>query len=495
MTVRGRSTRKATRVHDGRRAAPVQLVEETPWRWRIDRAGDMRVPGIVFASRQLLPTVAADQSLQQVVNVATLPGIVRASYAMPDVHWGYGFPIGGVAATDVADNGAVSPGGVGFDISCGVRLLVTPLDRAELGPRLAALMDQLELLIPKGMGKGAVWEPAGDAELRRVLTEGARYAVERGHGTARDLERCEDEGVLAGADPDAVSERAKLRGLHQIGSLGSGNHFLEVQVVDRVYDENVAVAFGLHPGQVCVMIHSGSRGLGHQVCSDHVGRMEAAMGRYGIHVPDRQLACVPVRSPEGEAYLAAMAAAANYGRANRQLLGEAARRAFARAVGTDRLEMLYDVSHNLAKLETHQVGGRPCLLCVHRKGATRALPPGHPDLPPALGPVGQPVLVPGSMGTASHVLAGDPGGEAFHSTCHGAGRLVSRTVARHRVSGSALRRQLARAGVEVRAGSDRGLAEEAPTSYKDVDAVVETVELAGLARRVARLVPVGVIKG
>jgi tRNA-splicing ligase RtcB len=292
-----------------------------------------------------------------------------------------------------------------------------------------------------------------------------------------------------------VSDRALLRGLHQVGSLGSGNHFLEVQVVDRVLDPEVADAFGLRLDQVCVMIHSGSRGLGHQICTDHVRRMEPAMARYGIHVPDRQLACAPVRSPEGQAYLAAMAAAANYGRANRQLLSVAARRAFARIVGTDNLDLLYDVSHNLAKVETHDVDGRDRRLCVHRKGATRALPPEHPDLPADLARAGQPVLVPGSMGTASYVLVGEPDGGAFHSTCHGAGRAMSRTAARTRISGATLRRQLASNGIEVRAGSNRGLAEEAPFSYKDVDAVVETVRRAGLARPVARLVPIGVVKG
>jgi tRNA-splicing ligase RtcB len=414
---------------------------------------------------------------------------------MPDVHWGYGFPIGGVAATDIEQGGVVSPGGVGFDISCGVRLLLSPVGRDELAASLPGLMDELERAVPKGMGRGAVWELSGAGELRRILTSGAVYAVERGHGTARDLERCEDGGMLSGADPDAVSDRALLRGLHQVGSLGSGNHFLEVQAVDQVFDADVALGFGLHSGQVGVMIHTGSRGLGHQVCTDHVNRMGPAMARYGIHVGDRQLACVPVRSPDGETYLAAMAAAANYGRANRQLLSVAARRAFARAVGTDRLDLLYDVSHNLAKVETHLVGGRPRLLCVHRKGATRALPPGHPSLPADLTALGQPVLVPGSMGTASYVLVGQSGGDAFHSTCHGAGRAMSRTAARKRTSGTELRRQLAAAGIEVRAGSNRGLAEEAPLSYKDVDAVVETVERAGLARRVARLVPIGVIKG
>ncbi len=474
---------------------PVHLVEETPWRWRIDQSGSMRVPGIVFASRELLPDVAGDRSLDQVVNVATLPGIVGASYAMPDVHWGYGFPIGGVAATDVEAGGVVSPGGVGFDISCGVRLLRSPLDADDLAPSLPGLMDDLERTVPKGTGRGAVWDLSSDDELAHVLTGGAAYAVERGHGDEHDLEHCEDRGTLAGADPDALSDRALRRGMHQLGSLGSGNHFLEVQVVDEVLDPAVATAFGLHLGQVCVMIHSGSRGLGHQVCSDQVRDMETAMVRFGIHVPDRQLACVPVRSPEGETYLAAMAAAANYGRANRQLLAQAARASFARVAGTERLDLLYDVSHNLAKLETHTVDGQDRLLCVHRKGATRALPPGHPDLPPALTAVGQPVLVPGSMGTASYVLVGEPGGEAFHSSCHGAGRTMSRTAARKRTSGRALRRELAAAGIEVRAGSDRGLTEEAPFSYKDVDAVVATVEHAGLARRVARLVPVGVVKG
>lgn len=471
------------------------LVEETPWRWRIDPVGGMRVPGVVFASRELVPDVAADRSLDQVVNVAGLPGIVEASYAMPDVHWGYGFPIGGVAATDIDAGGVVSPGGVGFDISCGVRLLRSPLDRGELEPHRAALLDELGRAVPKGMGRGAVWEVGSDAELDRVLARGAVEAVDRGFGEPGDLTRCEDGGVLPGADAGLVSDRARARGLHQVGSLGSGNHFLEVQVVEHVTDPAGAAALGLHEGQVCVMIHSGSRGLGHQICTDHVRRMEGAMARYGIHVADRQLACVPVRSPEGESYLAAMAAAANFGRANRQLLSVATRRAFARVVGTDRLELVYDVSHNLAKLEDHQVGGRLRRLCVHRKGATRALPPGHPDLPADLVAVGQPVLVPGSMGTASHVLVGATGGGAFHSACHGAGRTMSRTAARRQVSGEGLRRELEAAGVAVRAGSRRGLAEEAPVSYKDVDAVVATVEQAGLARRVARLVPVGVVKG
>jgi tRNA-splicing ligase RtcB len=479
----------------GTSPGPATLTEITPWRWRVEQRGAMRVPGIIFASRELLPDLADDRAIEQVANVATLPGIVGASYAMPDVHWGYGFPIGGVAATDVDAGGVVSPGGVGFDISCGVRLLISDLHRDELGTRLADLMDHLASSVPKGMGPGAVWKIRGHQELKRILTEGATFAVARGYGTAHDLLRCEDGGVLRNADADVVSDRALARGLRQVGSLGSGNHFLEVQAVDAVLDSAVAEMFGLDVGRICVMIHTGSRGLGHQVCTDHLKSMEAAMARYGITVPDRQLACVPVRSSEGAAYLAAMAAAANYGRANRQLLTVAARNAFDSVVGHGDLRLLYDVSHNLAKVETHEIGGRQRRLCVHRKGATRALPPGHPDLPADLVDAGQPVLVPGSMGTASYVLVGEVGGEAFHSTCHGAGRVMSRTAARKKTSGAQLKKQLAAAGIEVRAGSARGLTEEAPFSYKDVDVVVEIVERAGLARRVARLVPLGVIKG
>jgi tRNA-splicing ligase RtcB len=331
-------------------------------------------------------------------------------------------------------------------------------------------------------------------ELERVLTGGARYAVERGYGVQRDLDRCEDFGVVEGADPSAVSARAVERGLHQVGSLGSGNHFLEVQTVDSVYDPATAAMMGLGEGQVCVMIHCGSRGLGHQICTDHVRAMDRAMAGYGISVPDRQLACAPVTSPEGTAYLGAMAAAANYGRANRQLLTEAVRRAFEDTVGTT-LELVYDISHNLAKLETHTVDGSPHELCVHRKGATRALPPGHPDLPPALSDAGQPVLIPGTMGTASYVLAGVPGGSAFYSTAHGAGRVQSRHQAARTIHGRELRNQLERQGVLVRGATWRGLAEEAPSAYKDVDLVAQTSEEAGLARRIARLVPLGVVKG
>jgi tRNA-splicing ligase RtcB len=472
----------------------MEVMAETPYRFVIPQAGRMRVPGVVYASRELLPDTAEDQALQQVANVATLPGIVEASYAMPDIHWGYGFPIGGVAATDTATGGVISPGGVGFDISCGVRLLAADLGADELRPALGRLMDGLSAVIPRGAGPGGVWQLAGQGELEKVLAGGARYAVGQGHGSQRDLDRCEDQGILPEADPGRVGQRALERGLRQVGSLGSGNHFLEVQVVASVSDPAAAAAFGLAAGQVCVMIHCGSRGLGHQVCTDHVRAMDEVMARYGISVPDRQLACAPATSPEGRAYLGAMAAAANYARANRQLLAEAARQVFA-ATADSRLELIYDISHNLAKIETHDVGGRPLRLCVHRKGATRALPPGHPELPADLANSGQPVLVPGSMGTASWVLAGIHRGGAFYSACHGAGRMMSRHHAARAITGAALRHRLEAAGIAVRGASARGLAEEAPEAYKDVDQVVAAATAAGLCRKVARLVPVGVVKG
>ncbi|GAA4933135.1 RtcB family protein [Streptomyces coeruleoprunus] len=472
----------------------IPLVEERPFRYRIDRRDPMRVPGVVFATPELLPQATGDKALEQVVNVATLPGIVRASFAMPDVHWGYGFPIGGVAATDVDAGGVISPGGVGFDISCGVRLLAAGIDREPLAPKMRRLMDILGDTIPRGMGRGGLWKLSGPAQMEDLLVGGAGYAVEHGHGVPRDLDRCEDRGALPGADPSHVGRRAVERGLEQVGSLGSGNHFLEVQAVDRVYDEDTAARFGLHDGQVCVMIHCGSRGLGHQVCGDHVRVMDQSLRAYGIRLPDRQLACAPVVSPPGRDYLGAMAAAANYGRANRQLLAEAARRAFATAAGAG-LDLVYDVSHNTAKIETHEVDGARRSLCVHRKGATLALPPGHPDLPRDLAGAGQPVLVPGTMGTASYVMTGTAGNDAFASACHGAGRVWSRHQALRRVRGEQLRDDLESHGIAVRPSSWRGLAEEAPGAYKDIDAVARATEGAGLARPVARLVPLGVVKG
>ena len=468
----------------------MELTEETPYRSRIEPSGRMRVPGVVFASRALLASGVDERALHQVANVATLPGIVDASYAMPDFHLGYGFPIGGVCATDVADGGVVSPGGVGFDICCGIRLYAASLSKSELTTALPRLMDELGRVIPRGAGTGAVWKGLSRRDLEQVLLGGSAYAVQRGHGVQRDLYRCEDGGAVQDADPGQVGDKALQRGLEQLGSLGSGNHFLEVQAVDRVLDPVAAAAFGLEPDQICVMIHCGSRGLGHQVCTDQVRVVQTVMPRYGIDVPDRQLACAPVDSEEGRRYLGAMAASANYARANRQLLGEATRRVFAGIVGAE-LDLVYDVAHNLAKLETHQ--GRQ--LCVHRKGATRALPPGHPDIPHDLSTIGQPVLIPGSMGTSSYVLAGMDDAPAFASTCHGAGRALSRHQAVRRMRGRSAQDEMNAQGIQVRGAGWKGLAEEMPEAYKDVDEVIASATGAGLARPVARLVPIGVVKG
>ncbi len=462
--------------------------------WEIPRGGGMRVPGRVFASRELLE--ASEQALTQVVNVAHLPGIVVASMAMPDIHWGYGFPIGGVAATEVAAGGVVSPGGVGVDICCGVRLLASRFDRAEFERKRTAVMAELAARIPRGLGAGAV----ADARLvDDVLADGARAVLAAGYGWASDLARCEEGGTSAGADPSALTDRARTRGARQLGSLGGGNHFLEVQEVESIVDDEVAAAFGLEEGMVCVMIHCGSRGLGHQTCTDQLKMMGPAMRRHEIDVPDRQLACVPVESAEGERYLAAMAASANFAWANRHVLADAARRAFATAfdlpLEATGMDLVYDVAHNLAKIEEQPVDGSLRRLCVHRKGATRALAPGHSDLPPELRPVGQPVLVPGSMGTASWVLVGRAGNPAFASAAHGAGRVMSRSAAKKVESGAEVRKGLEQAGIAVRPGSVALLAEEAPYAYKDVDEVVRVCEEAGLAGRVARLRPLGVVKG
>jgi tRNA-splicing ligase RtcB len=460
--------------------------------WELPATGGMGVPGRVYASDDLFAGASADRALDQVVNVAHLPGIVGASMAMPDIHWGYGFPIGGVAATDVAAGGVVSPGGVGFDICCGVRLLASTITTDHLRPHMDSLMAALDDAIPRGLGKGAM---VGPSLVRDVLARGAPAAVDAGIGTDRDLARCEEHGSSAGADPDALTSKAIERGSRQLGSLGSGNHFLELQVVDEVIDAAAAAAFGITAGTVCVMIHCGSRGLGHQTCTDHVESMGPAMRRHGIEVPDRQLASVPVRSEEGEHYLAAMASSANFAWANRHILAAATRDAFGATVGTSDLPLVFDVAHNLAKLERHQVDGAERELCVHRKGATRAFGPGHPDLPDDLADAGQPVLVPGSMGTASWVLAGVGENPAFGSAAHGAGRVMSRSQAKKRRRGAEVKSDLERGGVEVRPGSVRLLSEEAPYAYKNVDEVVRVCEGAGLARRVARLRPIGVVKG
>jgi tRNA-splicing ligase RtcB len=467
----------------------LEQIGEVLWEIPATARPDMRVPARVFADRELLAAIDRDSSLEQIQNVATLPGIVDASLAMPDVHQGYGFPVGGVAATELPD-GVVSPGGVGYDINCGVRLLSLPLTEAELGRRKEPLVHEISRAVPAGAGKTKGRSRRG-AELDRVLREGPRAL-----GASEDLERTESEGCLPGADPAAVSERAHERGAGQLGTMGSGNHFVELQRVTRLFDERAADAYGLREDQLTVLIHSGSRGLGHQVCTDYVKRMDAAMRRYGIELPDRQLACGPSSSPEGRAYLAAMAAAANFAWANRQAIADGVRAAVARVLGADsakRTRQVYDVAHNVAKVERYK--GRDLL--VHRKGATPAFPAGSARIPEPYRDVGQPVFIPGSMGTSSFVLAGEPGSIelAFGSTCHGAGRRLSRTGARKQVQGAELRRELEARGIVVRSPSNKGLAEEAPLAYKDVERVVEIVERAGLSRRVAQLTPIGVVKG
>ena len=464
--------------------------------WEIPPSGGMRVPGRIFASDALMEVVALGEAAQQVANVAHLPGIVEASFAMPDIHWGYGFPIGGVAATAVDDGGVVSPGGVGFDICCGVRLLTSNLTVEEFQRHREAIMANLDARIPRGPGTGAI---APASLVPAVLSKGAAAAVEAGYGWEEDLERCEERGTSAGGDPSAISDKAMTRGRGQLGSLGAGNHFLEVQAVDEIVDPEAAETFGLRQGTVTVMIHCGSRGLGHQTCTDHLRLMGTAMARHGISVPDRQLACVPVRSEEGEAYMAALAAASNFAWANRHILAHATRQAFADALGVSLretgMDLVFDVAHNLAKIERHTVGGVGLELCVHRKGATRAFGPGHPALPEDLRGVGQPVLIPGSMGTGSWVLRGVEGNPAFDSAAHGAGRVMSRRQAKRERSGRQVAEDLRTEGVDVRPGSVALLSEEAPYAYKDVDEVVRVCDAARLAAPVARVRPLGVVKG
>ena len=464
--------------------------------WELAPYGAMTVPGRIFASETLMELVRLEHAAEQVANVAQLRGIRRASFAMPDIHWGYGFPIGGVAATDVDAGGVISPGGVGFDICCGVRLLASRFTEADFNENREAVMGNLDQSIPRGLGKGAI---APGSLVPEVLTRGAEAVLDAGYGWEADLERCEEHGTSAGADAKAISDHAIARGGGQLGSLGAGNHFLEIQVVDEVHDPFAAEAFGLAEGMLVVMLHCGSRGLGHQTCTDQLRVMGPAMSRHGLTVPDRQLACVPVRSPEGDEYLKAMAAAANFAWANRHVLAHSARQAFAKAFGISLEEtgmrLVYDVAHNLAKIETHDIDGRPTELCVHRKGATRAFGPGHPDLPEDLRSTGQPVLVPGSMGTSSWVLRGVVDNPAFFSAAHGAGRVMSRKQAKQREPGRVVRDKLEAEGISVRPGSIGLLAEEAPYAYKDVDQVADVCARGHLAAKVARLRPVGVVKG
>jgi tRNA-splicing ligase RtcB len=460
---------------------------------------DMRVPARFYADEELLKGIITDNSLQQLINTATLPGIVKYALAMPDIHQGYGFPIGGVVATELPD-GIISPGGVGYDINCGVRLLATHFDFEELRPHLDELTTILYTNCPSGVGKGGNIK-LKSGELDQIMSQGTKWAVKRGYGTETDLERTEENGCLEGADPAKVSQRAKDRGKGQVGTLGAGNHFIELDVVQEVFNETAARRIGLWEGQIAVQIHCGSRGLGHQVCGDYVKRFQKAIHKYGLNLPDRELVCAPLSSEDGQDYLAAMKAAANYAFANRQVLTFHIRNSFeqvlAGKVSNHQVFQIYDIAHNMAKVERHLIEGKQVQVCVHRKGATRAFGPGSPELPPVYRDIGQPVLVPGSMGTASWVLIGTERSmtQTFGSSCHGAGRTMSRKKAKKTIHGAKLREELEGRGIHVRAGSMSGLAEEAPRAYKDVDRVVEVVHSAGIAKRVAQLKPVAVIKG
>ncbi len=481
-------------------SGPLKQLDEYRWEIPEDRSGGMRTRGLVYANAALMQEMRTDPALQQVANVACLPGIVGLSMAMPDVHYGYGFPIGGVAAFDVED-GVISPGGVGYDINCGVRLIRSDLTRTEILPKVRDLVDTVFSLVPAGVGsKGRL--RVNDNQLSQALRKGARWAVEQGYGGQQDLDHCEQNGCLEEADPSVISSRARQRGRPQLGTLGSGNHFLEIQVVDQIYDDAAARALGIDErDQVTFMVHTGSRGFGHQVCEDFLEVMQTATREYALNLPDRQLACAPVRSPEGERYRAGMACAANFAWANRQCITHWLREACARVLGAGPerlgLHLVYDVAHNIAKMERHEVDGAERELCVHRKGATRAFGPGRPELPPEYADIGQPVIVPGDMGTASYVLVGTEQAmrETWGSTCHGAGRRLSRSAALKRKHGKQVFAELRQAGIEVRSVGTKTLAEEMPEAYKDVDAVVDTCEGAGISRRVCRLRPIGVMKG
>jgi len=478
----------------------VTLERLDDWRWEIPRQGDMKVPGRIYGDERVVRTGTEDRSLTQVVNVSQLPGIVGFSLAMPDIHWGYGFPIGGVAATRRTD-GVISPGGVGYDINCGVRLVATGLRREEVAGRVQEIVHQVYRDVPAGVGSKGAIERLSQRELQGICTLGSRWAVERGFGCEGDLEYTEDGGGLSGADPDRLSPRAVQRGREQVGTLGSGNHFVELGVVDRVYDAPAAGVLGLERGQVTLLIHTGSRGFGYQVCDDFLKRMVDAARTYGFSLPDRQLSCAPLDSAEGRDYLAAMACAANYAWVNRQVIMALAVRALARALGSreDRLRarLIYDVSHNIAKWERHEWEGRQVELCVHRKGATRAFGPGHPQVPARYRGVGQPVLIPGDMGSASFVCVGTQRAmnETFGSTCHGAGRILSRSQAKKQARGRRVVDELKRKGIVVLARGRDTLAEEMPDAYKDVEDVVRIMHEAGISRKVARLKPLGVVKG
>jgi tRNA-splicing ligase RtcB len=469
--------------------------------WEIPKQGKMRVPGRIIADERLLPKIRSDKAAEQVANVACLPGIVGYALAMPDAHWGYGFPIGGVAATDPDQGGVISPGGVGYDINCGVRLMTTQVAFQDVHHKLRDAVNGLFRDIPCGIGSSGAIPRLGERELSSVLEKGARWAVEQRYGTQADLDSTEENGAMPGADPSAVSVRARSRGENQLGTLGSGNHFAELGVVERIFDQEAADTYRLAPGNLTLMIHSGSRGLGYQICDDSLQIMIRAAAKYRIDLPDRQLCCAPVHSPEGRQYLGAMAAAANYAWANRQIMMHLAGESLARNLGVSQqalnTRLLYDVCHNIAKLEVHEVGGVRRRLCVHRKGATRAFPGDRPEVPRAYRHVGQPVLVPGDMGTGTYVCTGTDKAmsDTFGSCCHGAGRVLSRTAARKAKNAKDLFRELAERDVILMARSKKTASEESPDAYKDIDIVAEVVERAGIGRRVARIRPVGVVKG
>ena len=470
-----------------------EFLYEIPRSFRVD----MRVPARVFLSEDMIDLVLGDRSLEQLINVTTLPGIKKYAFAMPDIHQGYGFPIGGLAATAVHEGGVISPGGIGYDINCGVRLLVTSMSAAEIKPYLENLATAIYHNVPSGVGHGGKVDLT-KGELDHILKQGAAYAVKMGYGNDEDLEYCEEHGCMTNADPALISDHAKKRALDQLGTLGSGNHFLEIQRVDDIFDEQVAAVFGLERDRVTVMIHCGSRGLGHQTCTDYVRLMMGKLGGWGINLPDRELACAPFESASGQEYFNAMAAAANFGWANRHVIAHNVREAFKTVIGsTVTLHTLYDVSHNIGKLEKHDIDGALMDLLVHRKGATRAFGPARPENPAKYRAVGQPVLIPGTMGTSSYVLVGCSEGmeKAFGTSCHGAGRSMSRTKAKEMVRGSELRDKLESEGIVIRCDSNTGLAEEAPMAYKDVDNVVNVVHGAHIARKVARCKPLAVIKG
>ncbi|MGD9048991.1 MAG: RtcB family protein [Anaerolineae bacterium] len=478
------------------------LVRISEYVWEVPRSyrSDMKVPARIFTNEKMLEMSFRDRTMEQLINTAAMPGVVKRVLVMPDAHQGYGPPIGGVVPTRYP-NGVISPGAVGYDINCGVRLMRTELEAQEVRDEVDSLITALFRNIPSGVGKGGGVRKVSVREMDDVLHKGAAWAVKAGYGRPEDLTRLEEGGAMEGADPSAVSPRAKQRGGPQLGTLGSGNHFIEIQEVETIYDPQVAHAYGLFEGQLAVSIHSGSRGLGHQVCDDYVKSLQAAVQKYKIQLPDRQLVCAPLNSPEGRRYFGAMVSAANYAWANRQCMAHLARRSFqevlAGKVRNFDLHTVYDVAHNIAKIEEHVVDGKPLKLCVHRKGATRAFGPGHPAVTPVYRDVGQPVLVPGDMGTASYVLVGtaDALEESFGTSCHGAGRTMSRRAAKRKIHGATLRQELEQRGISVRARSMAGLAEEAPDAYKDIDAVVEVVDGAGLARKVARLRPLAVMKG